>query len=246
MARVTTDNAVLAWLRFAAPQILTSLRIVLALYAMEFALRGQAGPAATLLLFGLVTDALDGACARLLGVVTEFGQMFDYFADYLYFVVAPTTISWTIAKPDGMPGVFVLGLPCVCAALRYARKAGGSEGQPGGIPASPGLPTLAFALYVAALALLWREQTLSQTATASLLRSGSPVLALLMTVRTRYPKLSVYPWILVPILAGLMIMPFVLTGPLATATLVLIAVYVLFATTLVATTSRSGACPGRR
>jgi hypothetical protein len=56
---------------------------------------------------------------------------------------------------------------------------------------------------------------------------GAPLLSVLMIARTRYPKLSVYPSILVPTLAGLMIMPFAYTVSLAAVTLVLIAVYVL-------------------
>jgi phosphatidylserine synthase len=215
-------------LRFAAPQALTASRIVLGMYAVFLAARQQPGAAAILLLAGLATDALDGACARRLGVATDFGKLFDFFADYLYYVVAPAIVSLFLVRDAGFLEVLLLTAPCVFAALRYSRKAGLSETEYPGIPGSAGLPTIAYVLFVAALALLWRERAISAGVLSALLSWGAPVLAALMTARTRYPKLSVYPWILVPILTGLMAMPFVLTAPLARATLFLIAVYVVF------------------
>jgi phosphatidylserine synthase len=232
-AGLMSRQDVLAALRFAAPQVLTSVRIVLAVFAILFALRQQAGFSATLLLLGFATDALDGACARILGVATEFGKLFDFFADYLYFVLAPAAVSLAMAEPAGTLTVCLLALPCVFAGLRYARKALLSETEYPGIPASPGLPTVAYALFVIAVALLGRERALPPPPLAVLLSIGAPLLGLLMIVPARYPKLSVYLWILAPVLAGLAIMPFVFTAILAATTLVLIAVYVLIGPALV-------------
>lgn len=232
-AGLTSRQEAFAALRFATPQVLTSVRIVLAVFAIVFALRQEAGFSATLLLLGFATDAMDGVCARMLGVATDFGKLFDFFADYLYFVLAPATVSLAMIQTAGTLTVLLLSLPCVFAGLRYARKAQVSESEYAGIPASSGVPTIAYALFVIAGALLARERALPQPLIAGLLSVGGPLLGLLMIARTRYPKLSVYPWILIPILAGLAIMPFVLTAILAAATLVLIAVYVLIGPLLV-------------
>ncbi len=214
-------------LRFAAPQALTGARILLAIGAILLASRQRVDVAAEILLLGLVTDALDGACARKLGVATEFGKLFDFFADYLYFVVAPAMMSLFVIEVAGPAAVFAAGVPCVSAAARYARKAGISETECPGVPGSPGVPTIAYAFFVIALALLRRDMVIGPEALRITVLAVSPVLGVLMTVRTRYPKLSVYPWILVPILAGLMVMPFVLTTVLSGITLALIAVYVV-------------------
>lgn len=220
-------------LRFAAPQILTAVRIVLAMYSIHLASHRQTDVAAALLLFGMATDALDGACARSLGATTEFGKLFDSFADHLYYVVAPAAISLLLAGDPGTVGVFLLTVPCLFGAMRYSRKAGVSETEYPGIPGSPGLPTLAYALFVIGLALLRREGAIDAGLLAILLTAGAPVFGLLMVARTRFPKLSVYPWISAPILIGLVIMPFALTAPLALATLVLIAAYVIIGPFLV-------------
>lgn len=228
-----TREGVVAGLRFAAPQALTAIRIVLAMWAILLSARGRPEVAAELLLFGLVTDALDGACARKLGVATEFGKLFDFFADYLYFVVAPATMSLVLVEAAGPAAAILLAAPCVFAALRYARKTGVSETECGGIPGSPGVPTIAYALFVIAFALLRREDAIGPRTLSFVLTLSAPVLAVLMTARTRYPKLSVYPWILVPVLSALMIMPFVLTAILAGATAGLTGVYVLIGPWLV-------------
>ena len=228
-----TREELLAGLRFAAPQALTAVRIVLAMYAMVLASRPQSEFAAELLLFGLATDVLDGTCARRLGVATDFGKLFDFFADYRYYVVAPAAMSLFLIEHDGPVSVFLLSLPCLFAAMRYARKAGVSEAEYPGIPGSPGLPTIAYALFVIALALLRRERAVEPGTLTVVFTVFAPLLALLMTARTRYPKLSVYPWILIPILTGLMIMPFVLTAILAGITLGLIAAYVVVGPLLV-------------
>ncbi len=54
-----------------------------------------------------------------------------------------------------------------------------------------------------------------------------------MVARTRYPKLGVYPWILIPILTGLLIMPFFQTAILARVMMGLVVGYVVLAPLLI-------------
>lgn len=152
-------------------------------------------------------------------------------AHRLELLVSP--VVGRVGQPAGNFAVLLLSLPCVFAGLRYARKALVSETEYPGIPGSPGIPTVAYARFLIAVALLEREQALPHAATAALLVVGTPLLGLLMISQTRYPKLSVYLWLLVPILVGLMIMPFVRTAILSAATLLLIATYVLIGPELV-------------
>lgn len=220
-------------LRFGVPQALTAIRVMLAMYALSLIYGRQPGLAARLLLFGLVTDALDGACARRLGVTTDFGKLFDLFADYLYYVVAAAALSLSLVEYTGPAAVLLLSLPCLSAAIRYSRKAGLSETPDPGIQGEPGLPTLAYCLFVVALALLWRGRAIQSRTLAATLIAGAPILALLMPARIRYPKLSVYPWLVIPILAGLIVMPFAATATLSAITLGLICAYVLLGPFLV-------------
>lgn len=214
-------------LRFASPQVLTAIRVLLAMYAVFLAYNRQPELAVRLLLFGLATDVLDGACARRLGVASEFGKLFDFFADYLYYVVAATAISLSLVDHPGPGTVLLLSLPCLSAAIRYSRKAGLSETEYPGIPGSPGLSTITYCLFVVALTLLWHERAIQGGTLAAALTAGALISALLMPARIRYPKLSVFPWLLIPILAGLIVMPFAATATLAAVTLGLIGVYIL-------------------
>lgn len=227
-------NELVGALRLAAPQGLTSIRILLGMWAILLASGGRADLAAELLLLALCTDAVDGPCARKLGSVTEFGKLFDYFADYMAFVVAPAAVALlsmgSVGAGAAVPGM----LPCVFAALRYARKARVSETEFGGMPGSPGVPTVAYTLFVVAVILLRRDQAIDARVSSILLIVGAPVLAGLMMVRTRYPKLSARAWILVPVLVGLALMPFLLTTMLASMTLALITAYATVGPWLVA------------
>ena len=71
------------------PQLLTATRVVLGTYALMAALDGHLYVAATLISLGAVTDGLDGLAARWLNAASSFGALFDYFADYLCYVIAP-------------------------------------------------------------------------------------------------------------------------------------------------------------
>ncbi len=213
--------------RFAAPQILTGFRALLGLFLIFLVAQDRVETAAILWLFGLWTDVLDGALARWLGVCSQFGNLFDFFADYIYHVLAPAVMSLSLIGRDAGPlSLLLLTLPSPFAAMRYARKAGLSETEYPGIPASPGLATIAYGLYIVALVFFHRERMLEARTLAWLLPVTVPLLSVLMVAPTRYPKLGVYPWILIPILIGLMVFPFFQTALLLWVMVGLIVFYV--------------------
>ena len=79
---------------FAAPQLLTASRLVIGTAALIAAIDGRLYMAATLICLGAVTDGLDGFLARRFDAASAFGALFDYFADYVCYVVAP----WAMAR----------------------------------------------------------------------------------------------------------------------------------------------------
>jgi phosphatidylserine synthase len=180
-----------------------------------------------ILIYGLVTDAVDGYLARRLGVTSQFGELFDYFSDYLYYVAIPTLTAILVIEPEGFGTMLLLSIPCVFAGMRYARKTGVNETEYPGLPGSPGLPTLAFFFYVVALTELWETGALSRQAVGLAFVAGCPLLGGLQFVSLRFPKLSACTWLLHSAMAGLMVMPFAFTTPLAIATLVLVVAYVV-------------------
>ena len=68
--------------RFMVPQVVTALRLVFSSLAIVAAIRGGFDLAAKFIIFGIVTDSLDGPLARRLNVTTEFGALFDYYLDF--------------------------------------------------------------------------------------------------------------------------------------------------------------------
>ena len=86
-----------------------------------------------------------------------------------------------------------------------------------------------YGFYVVALVFLRREGVLDTRTITWLLLAGVPFLSVLMMARTRYPKLGAYPWILIPILTGLLIMPFFQTRILARVMMGLVIGYVFLA-----------------
>jgi hypothetical protein len=83
------------------------------------------------------------------------------------------------------------------------------------------------------LIFLWREQILGTDSLRQILSVTLPLLALLMAGPRRYPWLTDYLWILIPTAVGLYAMPFFYTGVLASITLGIIVIYVLFSPLLI-------------
>lgn len=220
--------------RSAAPHSVTAIRAALGMYLIFMTVQRQVETAAIIWLFGLGTDVLDGLLARRLGITSQFGHLFDLFADFIYHVLTPATMSLFLMEDGAGPlRMILLGLPAPFAAMRYARKAGLSDTEYPGIPGSPGLATIVYGFYVVALVFLQREKALESGTLTWVLLSGVPVLSVLMMARTRYPKLGVYPWILFPILTGLVIMPFFRTAILARVMLGIVVGYVLLSPLLI-------------
>jgi CDP-diacylglycerol--serine O-phosphatidyltransferase len=202
--------------------------------AIWWASHHQFDLAATVLVLGFMTDVVDGALARKLGVTSSFGLLFDFFADYLYYVVAPCCLAiFLVADSFGPVSVFLLTAPAVGGALRYSRKAGFTDTAHPGLRGSPGLPTNVCAFYVFSLVFLWREQVVDTETLGRILMITLPILAALMWGPRRYPWLTDYLWIFVPMAVGLYLMPFVQTTILASITLSLIVIYVIFAPFLI-------------
>ena len=231
-------------LRFTVPQVLTASRLILGMFAVYWAAQHQFDLAARILVLGFMTDIFDGALARKLGVTSSFGLLFDRFADYLYYVVSPTClVVFLLAEKAGLFSLFLLTLPTVGGALRYARGLAGSDVPHPGIRGTPGLPTNVCAFYMLSLIFLWREQILGTDSLRQILSVTLPLLALLMAGPRRYPWLTDYLWILIPTAVGLCAMPFFYTGVLASITLGIIVIYVLFSPLLIPRYAANAAAP---
>jgi MoaA/NifB/PqqE/SkfB family radical SAM enzyme/phosphatidylserine synthase len=210
--------------RFLAAQLLTASRIVLAAGALLAVGRGNFFLAATLITFGIVTDGCDGVVARKLGKESEFGALFDYFADYLCYIVAPWTLSLRLLQPGSWPATAVMTLPLVTGAVRYARNANRLKTESFEQQGFPGLLTVFYTLTLVALVflgwpggseLLWP------------LAACTAALSLLMVSPIRYPKLTRSKSVFIVVYVTLCVMPFAFTSLLASVTLGLVFAYVL-------------------
>ena len=104
------------------PNMLTVAALCSGLSAIRFAISGQFGMAAGLIVLAAVLDGLDGRIARLLKSESEIGAELDSLADFVSFGVAPGFIMYLWALHD-MPraGWIVALVYIVCCVLRLAR-----------------------------------------------------------------------------------------------------------------------------
>ncbi len=233
-------------LPFVIPQALTASRIVLGMFAIYWAAQHRYDLAAKVLVLGFITDVLDGALARKLGVTCDFGQVFDFFADCLYYVIAPTClVLFLLAEKTGPFLLILISLPTIGGAVRYAKRGASNGVRRFRVRAVPGLPTNVCAFYMLSLVFLWRERVVGTAALSQILAFTLPILAFLMPGPRRYPWLTDYLWILVPMALGLEAMPFLYTGILASITLALIVIYVLFSPMVIAHNTVEQAPPSR-
>lgn len=199
----------------AIPQLLTGSRLALGAAALIAAVDGNLYLAATLISLGAVTDGLDGFAARRLGVTSPFGALFDYFADYLCYVVAP----WALARALLGPGASLakeaaLALPLLTAALRYARNGlivadPSQEGRD-----VPGLGTVFFAFLIVAAVFLDGPRLIGERFSTGLL-FFIVAFSILMVAPLRYPKMTRFPGMAPIVLVLVAIMPFIGTQALA-------------------------------
>jgi CDP-diacylglycerol---serine O-phosphatidyltransferase len=212
-------------LRKGVPQALTAGRLLLGLWALTAALDGRLFVAATLITLGAVLDGLDGVAARLLRVATPFGAQFDYFADYVCFVIAPWALARTLlAAGESSLHDVVLALPVLMAAIRYARNVfllGSGD--------LPGLGTVFFAFVCVAAVFADAETLLGRPNLLVILPGFIVIFSLLMVTPIRYPKIADFPGMSPAVLVLLALMPFVATKFLAGAMFLLGVCYAVFA-----------------
>lgn len=202
--------------RFAAPQLLTAARLVLGTAALIAAMDGRTYQAATMITAGAVTDGLDGFVARRLGVTSPFGALFDYFADYVCYVVAPWVVARALLGPGAHWWVATAeALPLLTAAIRYARNAPAvatrSESE------VPGLGTVFFAFLVVTAVFLEAPQLIGRSQFSVVLPISIVVISILMVSPMRYPKIARFPGAWPVVLVVVAIMPFAATKFLAGA-----------------------------
>jgi len=165
------------------------------------------GLMATVGLLGLaaVADVLDGAIARAMGAVSEFGAIFDSLSDGIAFGVAPSVIVLkTLSMQPGTELSFMVTMCAMvfslCGVLRLVRYSVTSPGDDSLELASKqnftGLPIPAGAAAVVSANLFLLSPELhrffepSQTVSAIILSATMVVLGYFMISRWRFPSLK--------------------------------------------------------
>jgi phosphatidylserine synthase len=212
--------------RFGIPQAVTATRALLGGWALFAAYLHRPDLAAALITLGAVTDGLDGPLARRFKVASEFGALFDCYADYLCYVAAPSVLTFLIIHTPSSPLAFLaLVLPLVGGAIRYSGNLIRQKKEAFEQVGVPGLATVFYAFFIVTLAYLHRGGVLGLDATDTLVLVLNPLLSCAMVLPLRYPKMMKHRWISVPILVGFTCMPFVQSTILAGIALVLGFVY---------------------
>jgi CDP-diacylglycerol--serine O-phosphatidyltransferase len=201
----------------AVPQLLTAVRVILGAYALMAALDGRLYAAATLVTLGAVTDGLDGFAARRLDAASSFGALFDYFADYICYVIAPWAIARSVLGRADMWIDAALAIPLLTSAIRYARN--------GLIVADtsqtnielPGLGTVYFAFLTVVAVFLDAKHALGEPTFSRAFVALIIAFSLLMIAPFRNPKLTAFGHVPAIVLILVAIMPFAATKVLAAA-----------------------------
>ncbi len=218
-------------LAFGTVQSCTGARIALAGGAVLATQAGQLDWAATLITLGIVTDGCDGVLARWLKTESDFGALFDYFADYFCYIIAPWLVTCAILKPSNGFTMVVCAIPLMTGAIRYSRNGNRLRCESFEQLGFPGLLTVFYTLFVVCMVFLQLPpEGLTGTAIVVVIAGFS----CMMVAPVRYPKLTRFKWVFALVYASLTIMPFFLTRPLAVAVLVLVLAYVLVSPFLIA------------
>jgi CDP-diacylglycerol--serine O-phosphatidyltransferase len=205
------------FIKIAIPQILTGSRVVFGAAAIISVSGGDLHWAAALITFGGLTDVLDGFVARKLATASPFGALFDTFTDYLCFVVAPWFLARAIVGAEGSLWLeLIFGLPLLTAAIRYARSSLIIAMRSDEVRELPGLATVFFAYLPVAVVFAEASTMLGNWWTSLLLAFLVAAFSLLMVTSIRYPKLTSFRLLTLPVVLLLIVMPFVGTRPLAT------------------------------
>jgi CDP-diacylglycerol--serine O-phosphatidyltransferase len=83
------------FLRYLAPNAVTSASLVFGMVSMVAASKGLWSLAAWMIVYAVLTDRLDGMVARLVRGTSEFGVQLDSFADFLNFGLAPAFLMYS-------------------------------------------------------------------------------------------------------------------------------------------------------
>ena len=130
-------------LRFLAPNLITSIGMLLGLLAMVATYEQRFVSAGWLIIWSVLLDRIDGGVARLLKASSDFGVQMDSFADFLNFGVAPAFLMFSFLR--WVPGLgfdagglqMLLAVACVAwvlaNALRLARFNVASAGGPASV-----------------------------------------------------------------------------------------------------------------
>lgn len=117
-------------------------------------------------------DVLDGYSARKLDACTKFGKVFDLIVDYFVFGIFFMPLLWRLYS-DNEWAVAVIMLFVVCLTIRVSISLSGRRTKNKGMPDTV-IPAILFVSYYFGINLL----------------SVSAVLAILMVIPVRIPKLS--------------------------------------------------------
>jgi len=211
-------------MRAIAANAVTMVRVPLGAAALIASLGENLTAAATLITVCAVLDGLDGKVARWLSAATPFGALFDYFCDYLCFVVAPWALTRAIVQADGDVSDAILILPLVTGAARYARSGvivAGRDSRDDDVRDLPGLATMFFAFVGVLAVFLDARAAIGLPAARALVLGLSAVMSILMVVPVRYPKLTEFPGVSPTVLVLLGTMPIVGTRAIAAAAVVI-------------------------
>jgi CDP-diacylglycerol--serine O-phosphatidyltransferase len=214
-------------MRSLAAHAVTIARVALGAAAVAAALGGRLTAAATLITVCAVLDGVDGKIARWLSSASPFGALFDYFCDYLCFVIAPWALTRVLIEVDGDLVDALLTIPLVTGAARYARSGVIVAAREHEARDLPGLATMFFAFVSVLAVFLDVRSALAPKAAAAIVIGLSLVMSLLMVVPVRYPKLTAFRGVSPTVLVLLSAMPIVGTRMIAWAAVVIGLAYVV-------------------
>ena len=205
----------------------TAGRLALGAAAATAALDARLTTAATLITICAVLDGVDGKLARRLSASSPFGALFDYFCDYLCFVVAPWLLTRMLVGADGDIVDAVLTLPLVTGAARYARSGVIVATQDREARELPGLATMFFAFVSVLAVYLDLPRAVTPPTATAIVVVLSLTMAVLMVVPVRYPKLTAFRGVSPTVLVLLGVMPIVGTRVIAWMAVVIGLAYVV-------------------
>ncbi|HLA27472.1 MAG TPA: CDP-diacylglycerol--serine O-phosphatidyltransferase [Syntrophales bacterium] len=104
------------------PNILTTASLFCGFYSILASVKEDFSLAASVIVYAVVLDGLDGRIARMTNTMSKFGAEYDSLADLITFGVAPSILAYSWALSGyGKWGWLVSFLFVVCGALRLAR-----------------------------------------------------------------------------------------------------------------------------